>query len=162
MPAPDAASLPTGAIVRTAGPGDAAAIRQMVRAARLDPTQLRWPQFLVIERDGAIIACGQLRRFRGAQELGSLVVVPSWQGRGLGGLLVRHLIARATAPLYLECQGALVAYYARFGFTSVSWRTIPARDLRLKFALSALFSRLFRFPHGTMHYAGPPPGAPAA
>ena len=143
--------LPPGCVLRPAGAPDAARIRALVWAARLDPTQLRWPQFLVIVCDGELIACGQLRRFRGAQELGSLAVVPAWQGRGLGGVLVRELVRRATGPLFLECRGALVSYYMRFGFVPVSWRAVPG-PLKWKFGLTHLFSVLFRQPGAAMAY----------
>lgn len=67
--------------------------------ATLDPTQLRSSQFSVIECEGRVIACGQLRCFPQAQELGSVVVAPAWRGQGLGTHLVKHLIDRATQPL---------------------------------------------------------------
>jgi amino-acid N-acetyltransferase len=146
---PDA--LPPGCILRPARAADAARIRVLGWRARLDPTQLRWPQFLIIVCDGEVIACGQLRRFRGAQELGSLVVLPAWQGRGLGGALVRALVRRATRPLFLECQGALVPYYTRFGFVSVPWRAVPG-PLRWKFGLSHLLAALVRRPVASMAY----------
>jgi amino-acid N-acetyltransferase len=145
------AALPSGCILRPARAADAARIRALVWAARLDPTQLRWPQFWVVACGGEVIACGQLRRFRGAQELGSLVVAPAWRGRGLGGALVRALVRRATRPLFLECRGALASYYARFGFVPVSWRAAPA-PLRWKFGLSHLLATLFRRPVATMAY----------
>ena len=145
------AALPPGCILRPATAADAARIRALVRAARLDPTQLRWPQFWVITCAGAVVACGQLRRFRGAQELGSLVVVPAWQGCCLGGLLVRRLIQQASLPLYLECRGALAPYYTRFGFVPISWRAVPG-PLKWKFGLSHLLAALFRRPVASMAY----------
>ncbi|MFP3435630.1 GNAT family N-acetyltransferase, partial [Paraburkholderia sp. SIMBA_061] len=79
--------------------------RKLVLSARLDPTQLRWEQFWVIECQGEVIACGQLRNFGDDQELGSLVVAKPWRDRALGTALTQHLIAQATQPLYLECLG---------------------------------------------------------
>src|ERR671932_2532405 len=110
-------SLPLGCILRRASAGDIWPIRKLVLSARLDPTQLRWSQFWVIECEGRVVACGQLRSFPGAQELGSLVVTPAWRGRGLGSYLTKHLIQAATQPLYLECLGSRLAkFYTRFGF----------------------------------------------
>jgi amino-acid N-acetyltransferase len=57
--------------LRKAIPQDIWAIRWLVLAAFLDPTQLKVKQFWVIELDRKIIACGQLRTFAQAQELGS-------------------------------------------------------------------------------------------
>ena len=50
-------------------------------------------------------ACGQLRYFPGAQELGSLVVAPAWRGRGLGTYLVKHLIQSATSATLSRMSG---------------------------------------------------------
>jgi amino-acid N-acetyltransferase len=145
-------SLPPGCILRPARAKDTWAIRKLVLAAKLDPTQLRTQQFWVIECDARVIACGQLRSFPGAQELGSVVVAPAWRGRGLGTCVVKHLIQEATQPLYLECLGSRLAmFYARFGFVSVSWQELP-RPLKLKFSFSALAATVFRIPVTIMHY----------
>jgi amino-acid N-acetyltransferase len=149
---PDSA-LPPGCALRPATADDLPAIRALVREARLDPTQLRWPQFRVVACGGQVVACGQLRRFPGAQELGSLVVAGEWRGQGLAGALIRQLIAEATQPLYLECRAPLTALYRRFGFALVSWRTVPG-PLRLKFGLAHALSRLSRRPVAAMAYRG--------
>ncbi len=145
--------LPAGCVLRAAREADMPAIRALVRGARLDPTQLRYRQFRVIECAGQIVACGQLRRFAGAQELGSLVVRPEWRGRHLGTLLITHLIQAADAPLYLECRGALAPFYRRYGFVPVRWRDLP-HSLQPKFGLSRLLSSLFRQPTAMMRYQG--------
>ncbi len=149
-------SLPLGCILRPARAQDAWAIRKLVLVAKLDPTQLRWQQFWVIECDGRMVACGQLRSFNGAQELGSLVVRGPWRGQGLGTYLVEYLIQKATQPLYLECLGRrLMMFYARFGFVSVCWQDLP-RPLKLKFGLSTLAATFFRIPVVIMHYSAWP------
>ncbi len=126
------------------------AIRRLVLSALLDPTQLRWSQFWVVEYEGKIIACGQLRSFPEAQELGSIVVAKQWRGQGLGSLLVQHLIRQATLPLYLECLGkGLAQFYCRFGFGPVSWKELP-RSLQRKFGLSAFAASTFRLPIAIM------------
>jgi GNAT superfamily N-acetyltransferase len=98
-------SLPPRCVLRRASAKDICLIFNLVLSEKLDPTQLDWQQFWVIEREGHFVACGQLRNFPGAQELGTLVVVPAWRGRGLGSFLVKYLIQEATQPLYLECVG---------------------------------------------------------
>lgn len=144
--------LPPGCILRAATAKDKWAIRSLVLGAALDPTQVSWQQFWVIESDGRLVACGQLRSFSGAQELGSLVVLPAWRGQGLGTYLVEHLIKQATQPLYLECLGKKLArFYSRFGFVPVSWGELP-RSLKIKFGLSTLASTLIRLPVTIMHY----------
>ncbi len=125
-------------VLRPAQASDMGSIRRLVLSAMLDPTQLRWSQFWVIEEAGQIIACGQLRQFAGAQELGSVVVTPAWRGQGLGTRLVQHLIQQATAPLYLECLGQRLAqFYTHLGFVPVTWKSLPP-PLQRKFGLSAL------------------------
>lgn len=144
-------TLPSGCNLRPANAKDAWAIRKLVLSAKLDPTQLRWQQFSVVECNGRAIACGQLRAFTGAQELGSLVVASDWRGKGVGSYLVESLIRQATQPLYLECLGhKLAEFYARFGFVAVTWKELP-RSLKLKFALSAFAARL-GVPMTIMHY----------
>jgi len=135
-------TLPSGCHLRPASAKDIWAIRRLVLSAKLDPTQLRWQQFSVVECSERVVACGQLRVFAGAQELGSLVVASNWRGKSLGTYLVEYLVGQATQPLYLECLGQKLArFYARFGFVPVAWEELP-RSLKFKFALSALAARL--------------------
>jgi amino-acid N-acetyltransferase len=144
--------LPTGCTIRPAQSNDVWVIRKLVLSARLDPTQLRWQQFWIIEADDRVVACGQLRQFSNAQELGSLVVSPQWRGQGLGSYLTQHLIQQATQPLYLECLGdRLAQFYTRFGFVAVDWNTSP--DLiKQKFRLSRWVSTLLRLRLFIMQY----------
>jgi amino-acid N-acetyltransferase len=139
-------TLPDRCILRQASDRDLRSIRKLVFSAKLDPTQLRWQQFWLIECDGQIIACGQLRDFADAQELGSLVVVPSWRKQGLGTYLTKHLIQQSTKPLYLECLGLkLVDFYASLGFNIISWQELP-KSLQAKFALSQLAKTILKIP----------------
>ncbi|MEH1870342.1 GNAT family N-acetyltransferase [Nostoc sp.] len=162
-------SLPSGCILRKATSADKWSIRLLVFSAKLDPTQLNWQQFWVIESDGYngqslpnLVACGQLRNFSGAEELGSLVVASAWRGRGLGTLLTQHLINTATQPLYLECLGQRLAqFYSRFGFVPISFEDLPQipktrgkSSLKGKFRFSQLAKSLFRVPVVFMEYQG--------
>ncbi len=134
-PAAEKATLPAGCLLRPARAEEMPVLRRMVWAERLDPTQLHWPQFWVVEHNGHIIACGQLRRFPGARELGSLVVLPEWRGRGVGSALVRHLVSQADAPVFLECAAPLAPFYERLGFRRVGWGELPW-PLKVKFGLT--------------------------
>jgi amino-acid N-acetyltransferase len=145
-------SLPSECTIRPASAQDIKSIRMLVWSAKLDPTQLRWQQFWVIECNGDLVACGQLRNFAGAQELGSLVVAKDWRDRGLGSYLAKHLIAQATEPLYLECLGKrLASFYTRFGFVEVSVQELP-QSVKFKFGLSNLAKTLFRIPLTIMQH----------
>ncbi|WP_414517796.1 GNAT family N-acetyltransferase [Nostoc sp. PCC 9305] len=153
-------SLPSGCVLRKATSADRWSIRLLVFSAKLDPTQLNWQQFWVIEYNQNLIACGQLRNFSGAQELGSLVVASAWRGRGLGSLLTHHLINTATQPLYLECLGQrLVQFYSRFDFVPISFedlpqfpKTIGLSTLKEKFKFSQLAKKLLKVPVVFMEY----------
>jgi amino-acid N-acetyltransferase len=145
-------SLPFGCTLRRATPEDIWSIRLLVLGAKLDPTQIRWQQFWVIECDRQLVACGQLRNFSGAQELGSLVVSPAWRGRGLATFLTQHLINQATQPLYLECLGQRLAqFYRRLGFLPIPFEELPT-SLKRKFGLSELGKKLIRIPVVFMKY----------
>ena len=147
-------TLPTGCLLRQATAQDQWTIRKLVLSARLDPTQLRWEQFWVVECQGKLVACGQLRNFSDAQELGSLVVARAWRDRGLGSDLTAHLIQQATKPLYLECLGkGLAQFYARFGFVPIPWQNLP-QSLKFKFGLSHLAKIFLKFPVEIMEYQG--------
>ena len=138
--------LPEGCKLRKATSKDASSIRWLVFTAKLDPTQLKWQQFWVIEFNNNIIACGQLRNFTQAQELGSLVVKKNWRNRGLGSFLTQHLIEQATQPLYLECLGQkLVNYYQKFGFIEVDFQDLPI-SLKSKFQISQLGKKIIGVP----------------
>ncbi|MEG4317923.1 MULTISPECIES: GNAT family N-acetyltransferase [unclassified Microcoleus] len=145
-------SLPSECTIREASAQDIKSIRRLVWSAKLDPTQLRWEQFWAIDCEGKLAACGQLRKFTGAQELGSLVVAQDWRDRGLGSYLTKYLIEQATEPLYLECLGKrLASFYTRFGFVEVSVQDLP-QSLKFKFGLSQLAKNLFRVPVTIMQY----------
>ncbi len=145
-------SLPSSCQLRRATSKDQWRIRRLVLKAKLDPTQVRWQQFWVIECEGQLVACGQLRNFKQAQELGSLVVEKSWRGKGLGSFLTQHLIKEANQPLYLECLGERLAqFYSRFGFRPIPWQTLPP-SLKLKFGISQLARTLLRVPVRLMIY----------
>lgn len=150
------AQLPDRCVLRPATREDDWAIRWLVLRAFLEPTQLRWQQFWVVEHSGNVIACAQLRRFADAEELGSLVVAEEWRQRGLGTILSQHLIREANQPLYLECLGdRLAQFYQRLGFVPVTLSEIP-RSLQRKFRTSQWVARLLNLPLRLLHYPDAP------
>lgn len=150
----ESAQLPEGCVLRPARREDAGAIRRLVIGALLDPTQLRWQQFWVIECKSRVIACAQLRTFPEAQELGSLVVAKNWRKRGLGTVLSQHVLQQAKQPLYLECLGdRLAAFYQRLGFVPASWEDLP-RSLQRKFGTSKFVAGLLRLPLRILYRPG--------
>jgi amino-acid N-acetyltransferase len=141
-------------VIRPARAGEGWRIRFLILSAWLDPTGIDPSRFHVVERGGKVIACGQLRPFADALELGSLVVAPAWRGQGIGTALTQYLIERAGKPLYLECLGSrLVTFYARFGFVPVAIGELPLAIAR-KFRTTAAISRVLNLPLTIMHYRG--------
>lgn len=126
-------------LIRPARAHDAQTIRRMVRAAGLDPTSLQWPNFLMAEKEGRVVGIGQVKPYRGAPELGSLVVLKSYRGQGIGAAIIHALIERHPGELFLLCPYRLEGYYAQFGFQ----RAEP-RELRGTVKRKYLFTRLFR------------------
>ena len=146
--------LPNSCNLRPASAKDIWSIRKLVLTAKLDPTQLRWQQFCLIECEERLVACGQLRNFEDGQELGSLVVVKSWQKRGLGTTLAKYLIQQATKPLYLECLGKkLEDFYTRLDFVPISLAELP-KSLKVKFGITQLGIKIFKIPLIIMKYKG--------
>lgn len=108
--------------IRPAQAQEAARIRSLVRAERLNPFGLDWRRFFVaVDETGAILGCVQQkthwrRRQPVVRELASLVVSREWRGQGLGAVLVRHLQEKAGPPLWLMCRARLVPFYEQFAF----------------------------------------------
>ncbi len=112
-------------ILRPARAEDQAAIRQIVREARINPTGLDWRRFVVAEDDGQIVATGQIKPHRdGSRELASIATRPAYQRRGLASALIRGLLADCAPPLYLVCAAHNAGFYPRFGF-----RPIPPGEM---------------------------------
>ncbi|MFN8377787.1 MAG: GNAT family N-acetyltransferase [Anaerolineae bacterium] len=124
-----------GLLIRPATAADEALIKRMVRAERLDPTKLQWPNFLIAEVEDSVVGIGQIRRHRTCEELGSLVVTADYRQRGVASALMRALEARAGRPLYLMCAGRMRPFYERFGYHAIRYRETPA-PLRLKRTLA--------------------------
>lgn len=107
--------------LRKAGPDDAAAIRNMVHAARINPFSLDWQRFLLaVDETGSVLGCIQVKPHRdGTREMASLVVIPARQGEGLARTLIEAVQATHPRPLYLTCRSSLQPLYRKFGFRSL-------------------------------------------
>jgi amino-acid N-acetyltransferase len=120
-----------GLTLRPATANDMPVIKRLVRSEGLDPTQLRWSNFLIAEMDGVVAGIGQIRQHRNCRELGSLVVTGDYRRRGVATALMRALEARAGRPLYLLCAHPKQSFYERFGFHVIGYCETPG-VLRLK------------------------------
>lgn len=151
-------------ILRTATAADQPAINQLVRAARLNPLRLDWPNFIVAEnvQERRAVGIGQLRPHGRDLELASLVVETQYRHHGIGAALVTTLVSRANGPLYLMCKGDLVPYYARFGFAEVTRMADVAHGMRplvwIGWKLGSLATRLGSKSSrlAVMRHPGPP------
>jgi N-acetylglutamate synthase-like GNAT family acetyltransferase len=124
--------------IRRAVQVDQAAITSIVRAAGINPLDLRWPRFIVADDLGRIVGVVQVKPHRdGSRELASLAVVPEYRGQGVGSALVRDLLATEGDSVYLTCADRLEGYYIRFGFRRLEPTEMPPYFRRL--------SRLTRF-----------------
>lgn len=130
--------------LRRATEGDQAAIKQMVTEANLDRTALHWSHFIVAEEGGEIIGIGQVRPYPKCRELGSLAVKKAYRARGVGGQLIRALLAEERGDVYLECLIHNEAYYAKFGFQRISAWSAPM-PLKFKAGVGGMILRLFGY-----------------
>ena len=120
--------------LRKAERADRAAIWRLIFSERLNPLGINWRRFvLAVDEAGAIVGCAQVKPHGdGTRELASLVVVPSWRGRGVSRRLIETLQADAGPPLYLTCRSGLTEFYARFGFRPLEDQELTTYYRRLK------------------------------
>ena len=117
-------------LIRPATESDRTAILSLMRSGDYNRINLRLACFMVAEDGGQVVGIGQIKRHRdGTPELASLVVAADRRGEGIGGALVRTLVARHQAhaedPLYLFCLVALESFYAGLGFQRVERQQLP-------------------------------------
>lgn len=94
---------------------DLSTIEACVRRFKLDDEDLKAEQFLVLREQGRMVAFGRIKPYRHAYELGSVGVLETERGRGLGALVVEELIRRFPVDdVYITTD--LPEYFERFGF----------------------------------------------
>ena len=94
---------------------------------------LKWPNFLIAEDDGAIVGVGQVKTIRdGTREVASIAVVPSRQRQGIGSSIVSSLLDRqGDRVLHLRCELRIQGFYERFGFRRISRNEFPPHFARV-------------------------------
>jgi N-acetylglutamate synthase-like GNAT family acetyltransferase len=108
--------------LRPATSADQARIVAHIRAAQINPLDLKWQHFTLAEDDasGMLVGTGQIKTHGdGSRELASIAVAPAWQGQGVARRLIEHLLAQNTGTLFLTCRSPLGPLYAKFGFRAV-------------------------------------------
>jgi amino-acid N-acetyltransferase len=98
---------------------------------RLNPTDLKWPNFLVAAADGRIVGAIQMRKHAdGSRELGSLVVSKESRGQGVATRLIDALLATESGPVWMITANAFAGAYSRWGFRQIEPRTAPVKVRR--------------------------------
>jgi GNAT superfamily N-acetyltransferase len=75
------------------------------------------------EADGALIGVMGTQAVGDVELIRHAYVAPETQGRGVGGALLRHLVARSTRPLLVGTWSAAewaIRFYERYGFERCS------------------------------------------
>ena len=118
--------------LRAATREDRNAIRKLVLNGRINPSGLDWRRFVVaVSESGEIIGCGQIKPHAdGCRELASIVVAPTWRGKGVARAIIEHLLAQSddqmpNTHLYLMCRSGLRPLYEKFGFRPIQEAEMP-------------------------------------
>lgn len=117
--------------IRRATPGDQRVIRALVHSERLNPTGLKWSNFMVAADRHDIVGAIQMRRHSdGSRELGSLVVARGLRGRGLAGRMIDALLAGERGPVWMITADAIAGTFERWGFHPIDPRSAPVKVRR--------------------------------
>ena len=130
--------------IRPATEADQATIRRIVKEANINPMSLHWPTFVVAEDAGVIVGVGQVKLHGdGSRELASIAVVPARQSQGIGGAIIKTLLAHESGVLYLTCRYQLQGYYERFDFRRLEPAEFPPYFKRMVPVFNTI-GRLFK------------------
>lgn len=104
--------------LRPATADDMSFIKEHIEKFFLDNEDLDYRQFVVAVEEGKIVGFGRIRPHRSVYELGGIGVVEDRRNRGIGKMIVRHLIKIFPVDdVYLTTD--IPQYFERFGFTKV-------------------------------------------
>ena len=109
--------------IRRGQASDLAALETLLGQAEMGTTGLAPEDFLVAEEGETLVGTVLLQRVDGDAYLRAMAVDPAWQGRGLGSLLVRTLVA-GLDEVKLVARGGVVAFYQKLGFQKIGWESI--------------------------------------
>ena len=102
------------------------------------------PEFIVVEADGKVIACGALHRWDEASaEVRSLAVSAHYAGKGLGKRIVNELLEQGRARQFtlIFALTLKVGFFEKLGFREVSKSTLPQKiwgDCKRRFEVNLL------------------------
>lgn len=78
-------------------------ISSYIHEYELDDRELKQDQFIAAFRQNELVGFGRIREHQDCSELCSLGVITNERRKGIGRTLVKALIDKASAPLYLVC-----------------------------------------------------------
>jgi N-acetylglutamate synthase-like GNAT family acetyltransferase len=126
--------------IRPATAADQDAISGLIREARLNPRDLDWHRFLVADTGAGLVGCAQVRvHAQGTRELASVAVTPGRQGSGIGGRLVKSILAQEPGVVYLMTRRETERYFVRFGFRRIAAADAPS-DFRRQFRIGQVIT----------------------
>jgi len=117
-------------VIRRATPNDWDDVAALLRAAALllDGAQEHIADFVLAERDGALVGCAAVEHYGDTGLLRSVAVAPSERGKGTGAALVGRCLTDAKRD-GLQSVVLLTTtaprYFPRFGFHTVERASVP-------------------------------------
>lgn len=109
--------------VRAAKEADAAQVVALLRSEGLEPEFVA-KQFIVCEVDHRVVACVRAKDLpEGGIEVASLVVAPTFRGRGLGQSLITAALWGAKHPIY--ALAITPSYFQHIGFEPIAKAQLP-------------------------------------
>jgi N-acetylglutamate synthase-like GNAT family acetyltransferase len=107
----------TGKIVRIkhATEADMGFILENLKKYHLDMEDLHHSQFVIAAENGNLIGFGRLKNIGETYEIGCVVVIEERRGRGIGSLIVKHLIDYSPLKTVYVITD-LVDYFIKLGF----------------------------------------------
>ena len=104
--------------VRHATESDMVFIEENLRRHNFDAGNLDYRQFVVAAENGGIVGFGRLTKTGEMYAIGCVVVIEEKRGRGVGSLIVRHLLEESPVKLvYIVTD--LVDYFKGLGFVEL-------------------------------------------
>ena len=135
--------------IRPARESESRVIKDLIHLVGINPMDLDWKRFVVAVNDrDEMIGCGQLKPHgREILELASIAVKPEHQKKGIGRMIVEHLLKASPRPLYLTCRSRLEPFYEKFGFRAISYDEMPRYYQRIS-KLVVMIGAVARFGEG--------------
>ncbi len=127
--------------IRPAAAADQDSIVRIIRAAQINPLDLKWQHFVVAVEaaTGEIVGTGQIKQHRdGSYELASIATVPAYQRQGVARQVIDTLLAGHPGVIFLTCMDTLEKFYEPFGFQTIAPSEMTPYFRRLKKIASAL------------------------